>query len=149
MSVWWRTNMMHGFIIYKIKILFLYICNQTNTKPSWELSAWRTFPPPVAASISLTLGDAEWVGRWWSPVPPSGRGRGCWAPWTPEWPRTAAGWRHPWPTCWQNLLSENPRGTQLITHGKQSREGSKWSQSGAHLRNTRHSVWKVPGIIAG
>ena len=33
------TNMRHGLIIYQIKIFFLYIFNQTNTKPSWELSA--------------------------------------------------------------------------------------------------------------
>lgn len=124
MSVWWRTNVMHGFIIYQIKILFLYIFNQTNTKPSWELSAWRTFPPAVAACdlahpwrCGNELADGDLLCHLLVEVVAvehhglqNGQG--------PLQDGDIYG------RLVDKLAIWKPKGTQLITHGKQSREGA-------------------------
>lgn len=57
-------------------------------------SLLRVRDAPVRVCV-LTLAGARWAVPRWSPEPLGGTGCGCWAPCSPGWRASAAGWKRP------------------------------------------------------
>lgn len=116
---------------------------------------------------TLTPADVGLVAQSWSPVPPSGTGRGYWAPSIPRWPATAARWRCPRQICSRSLRSTNSNRQRIDILSRKRGKGRKknvdvvqkgirikavlatcqaavntWKQSTRHCRYLRRTQWQ-------
>lgn len=103
-------------------------------------SQWVSQKQGTRVPSMLTPEDEEWVGQWWSPGLPFGRGHDCWEPLTPEWPRTAGGLRCLWQTCSQSWLSENTIRSQMTTPARMGSQTKKERRGGRQIKQAGSAV---------
>lgn len=81
LSSWWS-------LLYAAKFIFL------TTPPPPLPAQIRVREAPVCVCV-LTLAGVRWAVPRWSLVPRDGTSCGCWAPCSPGWQESAAGWTRP------------------------------------------------------